>query len=429
MGEVDQPEWGASRRMALAATLMLVGVILLLTLWPLPEFAYKASLSPVTCLVCGGQGMQDVFQNIVMFFPLGVALRLSGRSIATAVLVGFLLSLLVETMQYFVIPGRDASLSDLLTNTTGAFLGAVSVPLLFIALRPSEHQALRLGIGAALLWGTLWVFGAWAVGNDPRGGNFRGRFPNEFPDTPMLTGDAIAATFNHAPLGSMPASLPPQAAATFARDSFFVDATVRPAPTSAWRENIISIIDFKPGEPDYDGGLVFVVSRTGRWSMVGYRINAARLWLRTPSYRMASLYDSVPGGPVHFRITRAAGMLTGTREGNDAALVRYRIGPELLYSSLLPRSPNPTLAWRIEAFIWAAALAALSAWWAVRSRSTPAILFTLALFVGVQLLVPLGFPVAPQSLLGWLMVMGGWGIGAGIGWVGKENGERRMEKG
>ena len=49
----------------------MVVAILLATLWPLPEQAYRASLSPVACLVCGDQGMQDVIQNVLMLLPLG----------------------------------------------------------------------------------------------------------------------------------------------------------------------------------------------------------------------------------------------------------------------------------------------------------------------------------------------------------------------
>ena len=135
------------QRLALFFALGLGVLILCLTLWPLPEFTYRASLSPVYCLVCGDQGLQDVIQNILMFLPLGVALRYAGVRPSRALLLGFLLSLFVETMQFFVVPGRDASLSDLVTNTTGAGLGAVIAPFIPMAFRPSPRQGAAFAMG------------------------------------------------------------------------------------------------------------------------------------------------------------------------------------------------------------------------------------------------------------------------------------------
>ena len=40
---------------------------------------------------------------------------------------------------------------------------------------------------------------------------------------------------------------------------------------------------------------------------------------------------------------------------------------------------------------------------------------TLALALAVQLLVPRLFAVAPQSLLGWGMMLGAWGLGLMVG--------------
>ena len=54
-GEVGER---GGQRLALFFALGLGVLILCLTLWPLPEFTYRASLSPVYCLVCGDQGLQ-----------------------------------------------------------------------------------------------------------------------------------------------------------------------------------------------------------------------------------------------------------------------------------------------------------------------------------------------------------------------------------
>lgn len=70
--------------------------------------------------------------NILLFVPLGVFLRvIGGRGVVTALGVGFAVSLLIETTQLTGVWGiypcayRYFDVGDLITNTTGAVLGAV----------------------------------------------------------------------------------------------------------------------------------------------------------------------------------------------------------------------------------------------------------------------------------------------------------------
>ena len=403
------------QRLALFFALGLGFLILCLTLWPLPEFTYRASLSPVYCLVCGDQGLQDVIQNILMFLPLGVALRYAGVRPSRALLLGFLLSLFVETMQFFVVPGRDASLSDLVTNTTGAGLGAVIAPFIPMAFRPSPRQGAAFALGAVVCWALLWVLGAWALGDDAGRANLRGRFPNKLEDAPALNGDAIEASFNGVALSAGSTPLTPEAISAFQRDEFVIDATIRPGVPIAWRENILTIIDYRPEDPSFNSGLVVMLNRVTKWPLVNFRINASRLRLRTPSFRMAPIFDVPAGTEVRFRITRQDGLLTGGREGADSTLRVYRLAPELLYSILAPRSPATSLRWKLESFLWAAIMLGLAGWWAARSRTYAVPVLTLALALAVQLLVPRLFAVAPQSLLGWGMMLGAWGLGLMVG--------------
>ena len=78
----------------------------------------------------------DTGLNILVFIPLGALAALMPRSgtrtmrrVARAGAVGFALSLLIETAQYF-IPARFPGTSDIVLNTFGACLGAVPVALL-----------------------------------------------------------------------------------------------------------------------------------------------------------------------------------------------------------------------------------------------------------------------------------------------------------
>ncbi len=64
--------------------------------------------------------------NVMLFVPFGVlaALVRPGWSLLRWAAVGLAGSLAIELTQGYLLPGRDGSLSDLATNTTGTVLGA-----------------------------------------------------------------------------------------------------------------------------------------------------------------------------------------------------------------------------------------------------------------------------------------------------------------
>jgi VanZ family protein len=76
----------------------------------------------------------DVIVNILGFMPLGAILcvyfslmRSRSRSILYATLIGGVLSLAIEVLQTY-IPSRGSGMTDIMTNTAGALLGAAIVP-------------------------------------------------------------------------------------------------------------------------------------------------------------------------------------------------------------------------------------------------------------------------------------------------------------
>lgn len=120
---------------------------------PFESFAWM-----VPCLLdpaCGGtrwilkQIAINGVGNVVVFVPIGItlysALMLSkpdqpiNRRILVVTLIGFLISLSYEIIQIW-IPGRVVATDDLITNTSGTALGAISVWLLLrFLLARREH--------------------------------------------------------------------------------------------------------------------------------------------------------------------------------------------------------------------------------------------------------------------------------------------------
>lgn len=389
----------------------MTALVLLLTLWPLPEQSYRASLSPVTCLVCGDQGVQDVIQNVLMLLPLGLALGLAGIPPARALLIGFVLSLTVESLQFWVITGRDASLSDLLTNTLGTWLGATLARHLPFLLHPGPTSSRRLAALASVTWSALWCAGAWLIGNHPGYGAWRGRVANDFPDVPALSGEVLCASLNGASLAVAPAALPPEVERTFAGGRFLLDVTLRPAVPMARRENVATVIDDRGRGESYLNHVVLVLNRAREHAVVVFRMNAATLRLRTPTFAFGPLFR--PGEEVHLQVERQPGWLEArwSGQGSDAGRAVFRLGPELLYSAVAPRSPGTSPAWHVESLLWAAMLLGAAGYWSGRA-GIGSMVAALALAVATQVVVPLLFPVAPQSLLGWTMLLGGLLLGA-----------------
>jgi hypothetical protein len=140
-----QRRWG--RLLACAGLL----VILTATLIPQPGQSQAAAATPLWCLVCGEYGGVDVVYNILLFIPLALGLRLMGIPARTVVITGAMLSLSIELLQ-LTIPGRDSSLSDLLTNTLGSWLGAIAGAHWGSLWRPTKSLAWRLAAVGSVLW-------------------------------------------------------------------------------------------------------------------------------------------------------------------------------------------------------------------------------------------------------------------------------------
>ncbi|MBA3346034.1 MAG: VanZ family protein, partial [Gemmatimonadales bacterium] len=122
------------------------------TLAPIPGQATAAAATPLWCLACGNHGGVDVFVNLLLFIPLAFGLRLWGLPAGRAVAAGALISLVVESLQLSVITGRDASLSDLVTNTLGSAAGGALASRMGGLLRPHRGAAAVLALGWAAAW-------------------------------------------------------------------------------------------------------------------------------------------------------------------------------------------------------------------------------------------------------------------------------------
>ncbi len=121
--------------------------IAILTLIPSPHSDTSNSFA---CVFCGELGMADAIRNVLLFVPLGLGLGLTGMTLRRAVLTAVLVSGGIELLQLF-IPGRDASIGDVISNVAGCALGIAIVATAKWWIFPTRRLAGKLALAWAVL--------------------------------------------------------------------------------------------------------------------------------------------------------------------------------------------------------------------------------------------------------------------------------------
>ncbi|MBI2797621.1 MAG: VanZ family protein [Gemmatimonadetes bacterium] len=108
--------------------------------------------------------------------PFGIATGATFGRLRPAVVVAVALSLFIEVAQGFFVPGREASLGDLLGNSLGGAIGASIALHAGLLLFPTREQARRLAVAGAA--GAAGVIGAtaWMLGPGAPSAAYEGQF-------------------------------------------------------------------------------------------------------------------------------------------------------------------------------------------------------------------------------------------------------------
>src|SRR4051794_41941308 len=80
------------------------------TLVPIPQQELAARLTPWWCLICGDHGGQGGVNNVLLFIPLALGLRLGGLPWRGVAVTWGLVSVRGEVPPWSVRPGRGARL-------------------------------------------------------------------------------------------------------------------------------------------------------------------------------------------------------------------------------------------------------------------------------------------------------------------------------
>lgn len=145
------------------------------------------------CVRCGDTWLVDALLNIVLFLPLGFALRAAGATSIRALGISATLSLLIEVLQFTLVSGRFTSPIDVLTNSLGGLLGAFGTSWMAAWLQRDDQPVPVAGIFAALWWAQCFVT-AWALlPRIPDGTSFEGHWARVPPGFVAFSGRVLDA--------------------------------------------------------------------------------------------------------------------------------------------------------------------------------------------------------------------------------------------
>jgi hypothetical protein len=386
-----------------------------------------AAVGSIFCLLCGPLGGVSAIQNVALFAPLGAGLALAGLSGKRALPAMCVLSVLIETAQFFVIPGRYATIGDVLTNTLGGALGFAIGRYAYTLLRPSPRIASALTLAWFAVWlasQTITAFGfspalpmsdyygqlAPSLGNFEQ---FRGRVLRAsiggvvVPDTRFTDSQRVRALL----LGGA-----------------FVTMTVVPASPTRDLAPIVRVADGSQRE-------IVLLGQNAENLTLGIRTGAAVLRLRPAFFAVADIFPAVSHGgsglindalSVRARYS-AREVLVNTQSVRTSRARRIPITASLGWTMLLP------FQWYIEgtrtefvvSTVWMACLLLPIGYWgaailrlARRRDATTVRIATMSiafvfLYAGL-VLTPRSFGVSVAGLSDWVAALTGILLGAAL---------------
>jgi VanZ family protein len=387
-------------------------LILSMTLWPHTPSITHPPPSP-WCMRCGDGDMADIVLNLLLFTPLGAGLALVGMRPRAALPLATALTIAIELLQSRVIPGRDASLRDVLCNALGAALGMVLAAhwrewLLPVGRRARWSFRAMLLLSGAVLCLTAWGLTpdlpgkAWWVQLDPRG-----QTDVDFPGT------LLSASLGEGPLEDGRAANIESLRARMRRPPVVLELRLVAGGAVDGTAPVFGLVT-------EDAVDVLRVSQQGGDALLGYDMRSARLRLGIQIFRLPGALAGAAADTVDWRAAIDGRRVELSASHADGRVDRMAVGitPGMGWSLLWPFNPPNPIAARMLSLIWMFLLplpAGYFAWFAVRAGSGPGSSVALAALLAIAGggLAPLAAGLAPMSLPEW----GAAALGACTGWL------------
>jgi hypothetical protein len=351
----------------------------------------------VLCLFCGDRAIADAILNVILYLPVGASLAGIGLPPRRVVLVGAALSAGIEFVQ-IALPGRDASIGDLLTNTTGTLLGALAAGRWRLWVTPPDRVARRLatlwsGLAALILVAPGWLFRPAPTDSEyyahlnPQLG-YIGRYP----------GTVLTATLGGHPfIRFRGVNGAPYRAAIERGDTLAVRFVVARPP-----ERLAGIAGLWDGD-QWENVLLAV---DGNDIVLRYRMRAVDWKLDWPDVRLrGALSGRAPGDTAHVSAWRRGAEICIAVDEAERCGLGFTAATG--WAALYYPEPGPIAAVALG-WAWVAAVAFPLGLWG-RGRTGAA---TLLVLIGVTALPGSLGMLRPAPLVAWLGLACGFGAGA-----------------
>ncbi len=386
-----------------------------MTMVPYPEMAEQARTVPFTCLVCGEFGGEDVILNVLLFVPFGIGLRLTGLARWKAFGIAVLTTAAVESLQHTLVLGRHASLSDLLANSTGGWLGVALADHwrgLILPRPPGARRLARLGMAT---WLGIQTLSASLISISLPSTTYIGLWAPHLPEFDQFNGTVLSATLNgdNIPAGRLNDSR--KVRSQLQSDSFALEVTAIGDTSESWLAPIVGVFDDQKHE-------ILLLGQWGRDLVFRVRLRTRDFKLHTPAVRLTEVLSTIPGAPLSIRagMDRGRVFLQLMRDGHG-----YRrelaLSPGLAWSFVFPYELAFGPEVHFPTALWVAGLLLPVGYWVRRARTTrrgqwggcALLAFLLGLGLGA---VPfaMGLPAVHWSewLAGVAGMVAGWSLGA-----------------
>lgn len=377
------------------------------TLTPLPEMTEQADLLPPTCIVCGDMGGTDVVLNLLLLAPIAAGLTLMGVGPGHVFVIAGLVTLTIETAQVAWVPGRDASLSDLLTNTIGATAAALLVGQRRTLLSPTPRQARRLVATGLVAWIGLEALGAWSLAPSLPPMLYFAQWAPTLPHLDRFTGRVVGAALGGAflPAGSVKDSEGTRDRLAGGAGPLTLSAVTGAPPDRL--APIVSIFDEHQTE-------IVLLGQRRQQAFFRLRTRVSDLKLRPPALRIPAAIPAAAGEVIHLTASYAKGRYL-LRVATSRGVVERRLdaSPNWVWSYLMPFE-HYALGPEVYALtaLWLGGLLVPIGYWAGKTGARPTMVASLAVVALALLCIPLlaGLPLLHP--VEWAAAVTGTGAGA-----------------
>jgi len=290
------------KTLGLVLTATSFAFIAAMTMVPYPEQVEQVHAVPFSCLVCGEFGGEDVILNVLLFVPFGIGLRLTGLARWKTFGIAVLTTAAVESLQHTVIMGRHASLSDLLTNSTGGGLGIVFADHWRGLILPRQAGARRLAWFGMAIWLGIQTLSASLISISLPAATYFGLWAPQLPEFDQFHGKVLSATLNGDSVPATRLTNSRNVRSQLQSDSFALEVTAMGDTSESWLAPMVSVLDDQKHE-------ILFLGQLGRDLVFRVRMRTADFKFHTPAVRLTEVLSTIPGAQLHIRAGMDRGRL------------------------------------------------------------------------------------------------------------------------